>query len=159
MVLDDQYNFRLNDYIINRFEPYINWYIENIKISKNNFLAALVVIAVCSLCFTFISKNMAQMSFFQYSFDPTIAIKLGLLASIVLALLSMFTTYKKIKKCSIAKASLESEHALFSARVTDNSGPNDTAAFDIFVYAVEGIMAATNPEVVIAVSQANAIKI
>ena len=159
MVLDDQYNFRLNDYIINRFEPYINWYIENIKISKNNFLAALVVIAVCSLCFTFISKNMAQMTFFQYSFDPTIAIKLGLLASIVLAFLSMFTTYKRIKKCSTAKASLESEHALFSARVTDNSGPNDKSAFDAFVYAVDGIMAATNPEVVIAVSQANALKI
>jgi hypothetical protein len=159
LVLDDQYNFRLNDYLINRFEPYINWYIEDIKISKNNFWVALVVIAVCSLCFNFISKNMAQMSFFQYSFDPTIPIKLGLSASIMLAFLSIFTTYKKIKKCSTAKASLESEHALFSARVTDNSGPNDKAAFDTFIYAVDGIMAATNPEVVIAVSQANALKI
>ena len=158
-ILDDQFNCRLNDYITTYFEQYIFWYIENTKISKNNMLAALVVIVICVLFFLFIPKSIDQMSFFQYSFDPTFAIKLGLLASILLASVSIFTSYKKMKSCLIGNKILLYEHTLFNERDKDNSGPNDEAAFSEFVSAVDGIMAATNPEVVIAVSQDNALKI
>ena len=147
----DQCSSRLNDYITTRFELYINWYVENIRISKINLFAALVVIVICSSCFLFIPKPMDQMTFFQYSFDPTIAVQLGLLSSIVLALVSTVTTCKKLKICLTAKALLQSEYDLFSAREEDNSVLNDDAAFETFVNAVEAIMAATNPEVVIAV--------
>jgi len=157
-ILDDQYNSRLNDYITTRFERYINWYVENIKISKSNLFAALVVISICTLCLLFIPNSMDQMTFLQYSFDPTAAIQLGLLASIALAFISTFTTYKKMNFFLTAKALLQSEHALFSARDTDNSGPNDEAAFAAFVYAVDSIMAATNPEVVLTVLDDNSLK-
>jgi len=153
-VLDDQYNSRLDDYVTTR----CRWYIENIKISKNNLFAAFVVIAICALCLLFIPNSIAQMSLFQFFFDPTFAIKLGLLASIVLAFVSMFTSYTKMKNCLTEKALLQSEYALFNSRGTDNSRPNDEAAFAAFVLAVDGIMGANNHEVVIAMSKDNALK-
>ena len=153
--LGDQCSSRLNDYKTTRFEPYINWYVENIRISKNNLFAALVVIGICASCFLFIPSPMDQMTFFQYSFDPTIAVQLGLFSSIALALVSTVTTCKKIKSCLTAKALLQTEHAIFNARKKNDSGPNDDAAFETFVNAVESIIAATNPEVVIAVLENN----
>ena len=63
-----------------------------------------------------------------------------------------------MKNCLTGKVLLQSKHALFSARDTDGSGTNDEAAFSEFVYAVDGIMTATNPEVVIFISHDNALK-
>ena len=156
--LDDQYSFRLNDYITNQLDQYLNWYTENAKISKINLLAALVVISICALSLLLTPNTLDQMSFFKYSFNPTFAIKLGLLASIVLAFLSMFTSYKKMKSCLVSKALLQSEYALFSKYYSENPEPNNEAAFSAFVSAVDGIMAATNPELVISVLQDNTLK-
>ena len=156
-VLDGQYNSRLNDYITTRFEQYMNWYVESIKIARNNLLAALVVIVTCALCLSFIPSSIDQMSFFQYSFDPTLAIQLGLFISALLALFSMFTSYKMMKNCLAGKVLLQSEYALFFAR-EDDSGLNDEAAFAAFVDAVDGIITATNTEAVIDISQGNVIK-
>jgi hypothetical protein len=157
-ILDDQYNSRLNNYITTRFDRYINWYIENTKISRINLFAALVVIVICTLCLLFIPNSVDQMSFLKYSFDPTLAIKLGLLTSIGLAFFSMFTSYKKMKCFLTEKALLQSEYALFRERDVDISELNHEAEFVRFVNAVDCIMAATKPEIAIAVSQDNALK-
>ena len=157
-ISDDQYNERLNDYITTRFELYINWYVENIRISKNNLLVALVVISICALCLLFFLFSLDHMTFLQYSFDPTTAFQLGLLASILLALTSTFTTYKKMKSYITAKALLQSEHSLFSARDTDNSRQDEEASFAAFVDGVDSIMAKINPEVVIMVLGDNELK-
>ena len=62
----------------------------------------------------------------------------------------------KQMKCYLStEALLRSEYAEFNARTSDNAGPNDEAAFRAFVSGVDGIMAAQNPEVVIAVARDN----
>ena len=137
----------------------MNWYIEGIKISKNNLIAALFVIIICALCFLFMPSPIDQMSFFQYSFDPSFAVQLGLFTTAILAFFSMFTSYKKMKSYLKGKVLLQSEHALFRARDTDGLVLNDEASLAAFIFAVDGIMTATNPEVVIAISQDNVIKI
>ncbi len=157
-VLDDEYSSRFDDYITTRFEKYINWYIENIEISKKNFFAALIVIAICNLCFLFIPNPIEQMNFFHYSFDPTFAIKLGLLISIGLAFFSMFTSYKKMRICIAGKSLLQSEYKLFKSRVTNNSGPNEEISFAAFIHAVDDIILANNPEVVTVMTKDNALK-
>ena len=156
MVLsDNEYSFRLNNYMKTKFERYLNWYVENIKISKNNLSAALFVIVVCALCLLFFPNSIEGMIFFQYSFDPTFAIQSGFYISIILALFSIFTSYRKIKSYLTIKVLLQSQYALFSARSTDISCSNHEEEFIEFVHAVDSILTANNHGDIISISQHN----
>ena len=155
---DNELDQRINQYTENEYQRYVAWYSQNSNLAKNNLIAAFVVIIICTLFITFFPSSMDQMSFLQYSFDPTNAIKLGLLASIILAIVSMYTTFKQMKRCLAIKAQLQSAFDQFQKRDEDNAGPKDEAAFNAFQVSVDGIMAASNPEVVIAVERDNAQK-
>ena len=155
---DNKLDQRINAYIENEYQRYVNWYSQNSKLAKNNLIVAFVVVIICALSIAFFPSSMDQMSFLQYSFDPTNAIKFGLLASIILAIVSMYTTFKQMKRCLGIKAQLQSEFDQFQNRDKDNAGPSDEAAFNVFKMSVDGIMAASNPEVVIAVERDNAQK-
>lgn len=144
---DKKLDQQINAYVENEYMRYVAWYTENSKLAKNNAIAALVVVLICVLCFVFFPSSMDEMSFFQNKFDPTNAIKIGLLASIILAVYSLYTIFKRWKFCLAIEAQLQSEFSLF--------GERDEAAFKAFKANVDGIMAASNPEVVIAVEQDN----
>ena len=155
---DNELAQRINAYTENEYQRYISWYAQNSKIAKNNLVAACVVVLVCTLFIAFFPGPMDEMSFLQYSFDPTNAIKFGLFASIILAIYSMYTTFKQMNRCLAIKAKLQSEYEQFDKRDKDNAGPHDAAAFKAFKSGVDGIMAASNPDVVIAVERDNAKK-
>ena len=152
---DNELNQRINSYIENEYQRYIAWYTQNSKLAKNNLVVAFVVVIICTLSIAFFPSSMDQMSFLQYRFDPTNAIKLGLLASIILSIVSMYTTFKRMNFCLAIKAQLQSEFSLFHERDKDDAGASDEAAFNAFKSNVDGIMAASNPEVVIAVERDN----
>lgn len=152
---DTEFTTRLNSYTESQFQRYLNWYGQNAKQAKNNLIAGLVVMVISSLFLVFFPGPMDDMSFLQYTFDPTKAIKLGLLLSILLSGVSIYTSSKQMKCYLSTEALLRSEYAKFNARSSDNAGPNDEAAFRSFVSGVDEIMAAQNPEVVIAVARDN----
>lgn len=152
---DTEFTTRLNSYTETQFQRYLNWYGQNAKQAKNNLTAGLAVIVISALFLVFFPGPMDDMSFLQYTFDPTKAIKLGLLSSILFSGVSIYTSSKQMKRCLSTEALLRSEYAEFNARTFDNAGPNDEAAFRAFISGVDGIMAAQNPEVVIAVARDN----
>ncbi len=152
---DNELNQRINAYMENKYQRYVTWYGQNANLAKNNLIAAFVVVMICVLSIVFFPSSVDQMSFFQYKFDPTNAIKLGLFASIVLAIVSMFTTFKRRSRCLAINAQLQSELFQFQERDKDDAGVRDEAAFDAFKSHVDAIMAASNPEVVAAVELDN----
>jgi len=144
---DSELDEQINTYLEKEYQRYVAWYSQNAKIAKNNLIGALVVVLICTICLVFFPNTMDQMSFLQFQFDPTNAIKLGLVASIVLAIVSMRTTLKRMNSCLTLQAQLEAEHSLFTER-------NETA-FNAFKSNIDRIMAAVNPEVVTAVERDN----
>ena len=129
---DNEFNTRLSMYTETQFQRYLNWYGQNAKQAKNNLIAGLAVVVICALFLVFFPGPMDDMSFLQYTFDPTNAIKLGLVASILFSCVSMYTSSKHMKHCLSTEALLRSEYAQFGARTSDDAGPNDEAAFRAF---------------------------
>ena len=149
---------QIGAYLEQQYQRYLNWYGENAKLAKNNLIAASVVVVACALLLVFFPGPMDEMSFFQHTFDPTNAVKIGLLASVLLALYSMFTSFRQRKRCLDLTVQLQTEFSVFQDRDTTDAGPDDEAAFETFKSSVDAIMAAANPEVVIAVERDNAQK-
>lgn len=152
---DNDLNQQINAYMEKQFERYVNWYTENAKLAKNSLIAALIVIVICGLCLVFFPGPMDQMSFFQYRFDPTTAIQLGLIASIILSIYSMHTSFKRLRLCLAINAQLQSELSLFNEGDSAGAGDVDETAFNAFKSNVDRIMAENNPEVVAAVELDN----
>lgn len=152
---DNELKQRISTYVESQYQRYVTWYGQNAKLAKNNLIAAFGVVLICALAFVFFPSPMDQMSFLQYEFDPTNAIKLGLVASIALAVFSMQTSFKKMKSCLTTKAQLETEFSVYQEVETDEAGAVGEAAFEAFKSKVDGIMAASNPELVIAVERDN----
>ncbi len=155
---DNKRGQRVEAYLETEFQRYVNWYVQNAKISKNNLIAALVVVVVCALLLVFFPGPMDEMSFLQYRFDPTLAIKLGLLASILLALHSMYASFKRLRHCLATGARLQTALSQFEGRDPGDADAKNDVAFQAFKSNVDAIMAVANPELVVAVARDNAQK-
>ncbi|NQV98402.1 MAG: hypothetical protein HQ483_01795 [Rhodospirillales bacterium] len=152
---DKKLKQKINTYREKQYQRYLSWYAQNAKLAQNNLIAAFVVVVICTLALVLFPGPMDQMSFLQYSFDPTNAIRLGLAASILLALYSMFTSFRQRTRCLAIKSQLLAAFSQFHEGDKDDAGAVNEAAFHAFTARVDAIMAAANPEVVIAVELDN----
>ncbi len=155
---DTATNDPIEIYLSENYQRYSAWYEQQAAIAKNNMIAGAVVVAVCCLCLVFFPESMDQMRFFQYHFDPTNAIKIGLLAAIVLAFVSMYPSVKQMRRSMALHAQLQSEFTAFQNRRHGKNKTDLKTEFDDFKQSVEAIMAASNPDVVRAIELDNSTK-
>lgn len=145
---DKKRDNRIEFFIEKEYGRYVAWYEGNAKNAKNSLIAALVVVVICALCLVFFPDEIDPMSFFQYTFDPTLAIKIGLGLSIGLAVMSMASSFMQRRRGLAQIAKLQQAFSRYDEEKSD-------ASFETFSSHVEEIMQAANPEMVRAVKHHN----